>query len=278
MSHYPSTLPELHLGKTVNYADHYDPSLLQRVSRQLGRDTLNLKKESDLPFVGEDIWTGYELSWLNPRGKPYVAILECRIPYQSPYLIESKSFKLYLNSFNQTQITNERALIQRLEHDLSDCAQAEVKVKLIALNNDEHLAIRRFEGICIDDQDIDINQYRPNQNLLKTTSQQVSETLYSNLLKSNCLITRQPDWGSVQIAYEGPAIEQAGLLRYIVSFRQHDEFHEQCVERMFIDIMQRCRPTKLSIYARYTRRGGMEINPFRTNFQSAPANTRLIRQ
>lgn len=270
-------LTGLTLGKAVSYQETYAPELLQPVSRKLGRDAIHLT--GSLPFSGADIWNGYEFSWLNTKGKPHVALLQCRVPVTSPNLIESKSFKLYLNSFNQTHFATEEEVLSALRKDLSSCAGADVDVtleKVTALSSAHDLA--RFDGTCIDDIDVDIAQYQPAPEVLQTEEEIVDEVLVSHLLKSNCLITSQPDWASIMIRYSGRKIDRASLLKYLVSFRQHNEFHEQCVERIFMDIEQHCRPQKLTVYARYTRRGGLDINPFRSNFETEIANTRLIRQ
>ncbi|GGW73026.1 NADPH-dependent 7-cyano-7-deazaguanine reductase QueF [Alteromonas halophila] len=268
---------DLSLGKTVAYESEYNPSLLQGVPRSLSRDTLGLSTRT-LPFDGSDIWTGYELSWLNKKGKPQVAILECQVPVTSPNLIESKSFKLYLNSFNQSAFRDAAAVSKVIEQDLSRCADAPVHVQVIEPSAFSSLKMVELSGTVIDDEDIEVNQYQPDASLLKTTDSHADETLVSHLLKSNCLITSQPDWASIQIRYKGPQIERSALLKYLVSFRQHNEFHEQCVERIFCDLLRHCRPDKLTVNARYTRRGGLDINPFRSNFEAPYANHRLARQ
>jgi 7-cyano-7-deazaguanine reductase len=273
-------LSQLTLGKTTDYRDSYDPALLQPVPRLLNRQAINVDSQN-LPFLGEDIWTLYELSWLNSRGLPQVAIGEVRIPATSKNIIESKSFKLYLNSFNQTQFDSWSEVETILRRDLQQCAGERVNVRLLKLDDVEYQTIRPFAGESIDEQDIIIDNYQFDADLLKnsTIDTLVEEQLFSHLLKSNCLITNQPDWGSLQIHYFGPKIDRKALLRYIISFRHHNEFHEQCVERIFNDILHYCRPQKLMVYARYTRRGGLDINPFRTNTSEfIPAINRLIRQ
>lgn len=272
-------LSNLTLGKPTAYHDQYDNSLLQSVPRSLNREPLGLFPDS-LPFTGSDIWTLYELSWLNSKGLPQVAVGEVVLDAQSRNLIESKSFKLYLNSFNQTRFADWGEVRQTLERDLSACAEGEVRVALFRLNEIEGQPIGHFEGYCIDEQDIAIEDYRFNADYLvdATGSEIVSETLVSHLLKSNCLITNQPDWGSVMIRYTGPRIDREALLRYLVSFRQHNEFHEQCVERIFNDVMRFCHTEALTVYARYTRRGGLDINPWRTNVPFSPGFSRLVRQ
>ncbi|MEW9797659.1 NADPH-dependent 7-cyano-7-deazaguanine reductase QueF [Alteromonas sp. CYL-A6] len=267
----------LTLGKTVTYEAHYNPALLQGVPRSLSRDTLSLSPTA-LPFDGVDIWTGYELSWLNPKGKPQVAILECSVPVSTPNLIESKSFKLYLNSFNQTAFDSVDDVSATLQRDLSQCAGGNVTVSVHQPSSFGALKMIEPDGIVIDDEDVEITQYQPDASLLATLSEDTGETLVSHLLKSNCLITSQPDWATVQIRYQGPRIDRAALLKYLISFRQHNEFHEQCVERIFCDILAHCKPEKLTVNARYTRRGGLDINPFRSNFETPYANHRLARQ
>ena len=270
---------DLSLGKQVDYEFEYNPGLLQGVPRSLSRDTLDLANSS-LPFDGIDTWTGYELSWLNLKGKPNVAILECHVPITSENLIESKSFKLYLNTFNQTKFASAEDVRQVLQADLSACAGEPVEVKLILPEQFTSLQFKEFEGTLLDSLDVEIEQYSPNTQFLALAKSgaEVKETLISHLLKSNCLITSQPDWASIQIRYEGKAIEHVGLLKYLISFRQHNEFHEQCVERIYNDIMQHCQPDKLTVCARYTRRGGLDINPFRSNYEAPYANHRQARQ
>lgn len=272
-------LKELTLGKTTSYQDKYQPSLLQGVPRSLNRDLPGLNGET-LPFHGGDIWTLYELSWLNPKGLPQVAVGHVQVDANSVNLVESKSFKLYLNSFNQTHFTDWNEVQATLQKDLSHCAQGEVAVVLFRLDELEGQALAALQGECIDDQDIRIESYEFDpQHLCHAIDEEiVEETLVSHLLKSNCLITHQPDWGSVQIHYKGPKINREKLLRYLISFRHHNEFHEQCVERIFSDIQRFCQPQALSVYARYTRRGGLDINPWRTNTHFHPAFGRLVRQ
>lgn len=272
-------LAGLTLGKKTEYATQYDASLLQPVPRSLNRDDLQLG--ANLPFVGHDIWTLYELSWLNSKGLPQVAVGEVSIPATSPNLIESKSFKLYLNSYNQTRFATWQAVVERLTSDLSACAGEPVTVEVNPLSHYTQQPIVTMAGECIDDQDIEIERYDFDQSLLQDAAGEtvVQETLHSHLLKSNCLITNQPDWGSVEIAYHGKQIDREKLLRYLVSFREHNEFHEQCVERIFTDIMKYCAPQSLTVYARYTRRGGLDINPYRSTQQAKPThNQRMARQ
>lgn len=272
-------LQGLTLGKSTAYRDSYDASLLQAVPRSLNREPLGLHDDS-LPFRGGDIWTLYELSWLNPRGLPQVAVGRVEVGANSTCLVESKSFKLYLNSFNQTSFDGWEHVQATLARDLSACARGKVNVTLYRLNELEGQPLAHFHGACLDDSDITIDDYTFNAQYLSDAagSEVIEETLVSHLLKSNCLITHQPDWGSVQIHYRGPKICREKLLRYLVSFRHHNEFHEQCVERIFNDIQRFCCPETLSVYARYTRRGGLDINPWRSNTDFTPAIGRLVRQ
>ena len=268
------------LGKTSAYIAEYDPTLLFPIERQGKRDEIGIDGET-LPFAGVDIWNAYELSWLNPKGKPVVALGEFFIPAQSPRLIESKSFKLYLNSFNQSHFASVREVVETMSADLSKAAGAEVRVTLVPLGQMGHSAdVFGLPGDNIDDLDIETDQYQTDPGLLATVpGEPVHEVLNSHLLKSNCLVTGQPDWGSVVIDYQGPKLDRAALLKYLISFRQHNEFHEQCVERIFQDLRRHCGTEKLTVYARYVRRGGLDINPYRSNDPSFEAdNRRLVRQ
>ena len=266
------------LGKATAYAGRYDPSLLFPIPREHKR--IDIGVIEPLPFTGVDIWNAYELSWLDAHGKPQVALAEFRVPAHSPNIIESKSFKLYLNGFSQERI-EAPALIDTLARDLSAAAGAPVAVALSAPSAQGH-AIVDLAGHLLDDQPLEIDDYGPPKaNYLSANhnAAPVQETLVSHLLRSNCPVTGQPDWGSVQITYRGAPIDHAGLLRYLISFRTHNEFHEQCVERIFVDLLARCAPTQLSVYARYTRRGGLDINPFRsTDPATMPGNPRGARQ
>ncbi len=275
---------EIPLGKATDYPSQYDASLLFPVARQLKRDELGLQDE--LPFSGSDIWNAYEMSWLDNKGKPQVAIGVFEFAFDSDNIIESKSFKLYLNSFNQSRFDSWQQVEEVLQKDLSKAASGQVSVELLSLDKyQEQYPLQEFHGIGIDDLDIEIETYDYDTTLLENAVNKanggeiVKETLVSHLLKSNCLITNQPDWASVMIEYQGQAIDRAALLKYLISFRTHNEFHEQCVERIFTDLMQYCQPQELTVYARYTRRGGLDINPFRTNVAGkTPENTRLSRQ
>jgi 7-cyano-7-deazaguanine reductase len=274
------------LGKTTGYPDQYDPSLLFPLARLPKRQEIGIV--SDPPFMGADLWTAYELSWLNLRGKPQVALMQCVVPCESPNIIESKSLKLYLGSFSGSRFSDATDVQARLRADLGHAlwgektsGNAAVGIRLIAPEDFDRQAIAELDGLSLDRLDIECTHYTPAPQLLTAAfdEQPVAEVLTSRLLKSNCLVTGQPDWGSVQISYSGPQIDQGGLLQYLVSFRNHHEFHEQCVERIFMDVWSRCRPSRLAVYARYTRRGGLDINPFRTSFpQPLPAQVRTARQ
>ena len=274
------------LGRSSAYVDQYDASLLFPIARSTQRAAMGIDERA-LPFFGADLWTAFELSWLNPRGKPQVAIAHFTVPCETPNIIESKSFKLYLNSFNSSVFADLDAVRERLKADVAEAAwrgsdrSGGIGVKLLSPEQFDREQVHELDGLDLDRLDIECTHYQPAPELLRSdlTLPEVTETLVSRLLKSNCLVTGQPDWGSVQIRYSGPPIDQAGLLAYIVSFRNHNEFHEPCAERMFRDILARCKPHKLSVYARYTRRGGLDINPFRTSSpQALPVNVRSARQ
>lgn len=271
-------LSQLTLGKATDYISEYTPSLLQAVPRSLNRDDLNLSN-SNLPFIGEDVWYGYEVSWLNTKGKPVVSVAEFRIPCQSPNLVESKSFKLYLNSFNQTKFESKEKVISAMVNDLSNTAGSPVQVNLFDVEDCPALEIIHSKSHCIDGLDIEVNNFAFSSSLLNSkTEDNKKEQLVSHLLKSNCLITNQPDWASVYIDYEGQAIDHESLLRYLISFRQHNEFHEQCVERIFNDLFETYKLEKLTVFARYTRRGGLDINPYRSTESATAPCARTLRQ
>ena len=274
------------LGQRSAYIDQYDPTLLFPIPRAAKRDELGLQADK-LPFFGADLWTAYEVSWLNLRGKPQVALVSFTIPCETPNIVESKSFKLYLNSFNNSRFATPDEVRAKLVADISEAVwrgaphSATIGVKMIDPDLFDAQPVQELDGLNLDRLDIDCERYTPAPDLLTAAFDEppVTETLTSRLLKSNCLVTGQPDWGSVRISYSGPAINQERLLQYIVSFRNHNEFHEQCVERMFVDIWRQCHPLRLTVYARYTRRGGLDINPLRTSQPMAlPPNVRTARQ
>lgn len=280
-----TSLEQSQLGRPVAYVDEYDPTLLFPISRAPKREEIGIAGAP--PFFGADLWTAYELSWLTPRGKPQVAIAHFTVPCETPNIVESKSLKLYLGSFSGTRFAGPDAVRDRLRADLSEAAwrgaaaPGTIGVRLLLPEQFDQEQVHELDGLSLDRLDIDCDRYTPAPELLTAAmdEQPVDEVLTSNLLKSNCLVTGQPDWGSIQIRYSGPQIDQGGLLRYLVSFRNHNEFHEQCVERIFMDIRRQCRPAKLAVLARYTRRGGLDINPLRTSHPLAPpANIRTARQ
>ncbi|UMZ14018.1 NADPH-dependent 7-cyano-7-deazaguanine reductase QueF [Pseudomonas sp. MPFS] len=267
------------LGKSSEYISTYTPSLLFPIPRAAKWAELGLSAET-LPYKGVDFWNCFELSWLLPSGKPVVAIGEFSIPADSPNIIESKSFKLYLNSLNQTPFADRATLEATLGKDLSAAAGKPVGVRVRSLGEVQEQGLVALPGVCIDDLDISVDSYEhPRPELLRCDSSQVvEESLHSHLLKSNCPVTSQPDWGSVVVQYRGAALDHASLLAYLVSFRQHSDFHEQCVERIFLDLQRLLQPEKLTVYARYVRRGGLDINPYRSTETMDFTNQRLVRQ
>ena len=279
-------MTEFVLGQQSAYPNQYDPSLLFPIARSDNRSSLGLNSQSTPPFLGVDIWNAYELAWLNLKGKPQIALAEFIIPADSPNMIESKSFKLYLNSLNQHCFADFAAVKTCLQHDLSQVLGTGLQVRLVQpceiTSNKKMAPIEELGGQLLDRLDIEVNSHQSADLLLLKadhTSAPITQTLVSHLLKSNCPVTGQPDWASVQIQYQGRPIDEEGLLRYLIGFRQLGEFHEHCVEKIFCDIKIQCQPEKLSVYARYTRRGGLDINPFRTDFNAAwPNNIRHARQ
>ncbi|GKS90313.1 NADPH-dependent 7-cyano-7-deazaguanine reductase QueF [Acidovorax sp. SUPP2539] len=280
-----NTPEQSQLGRASAYADQYDAALLFPIPRAGKRAEIGIGDTP--PFFGADLWTAFELSWLNPRGKPQVAIAHVTVPCETPNIVESKSFKLYLNSFNNTRFADAAEVQARIRADVSEAVwrgaphAGTVGVKLLQPELFDREPVQELDGLLLDRLDVECTQYTPAPELLSANHAEtpVTEALTSHLLKSNCLVTGQPDWGSVRIHYSGPQIDQAGLLQYLVSFRNHNEFHEQCVERIFMDVWTRCKPIKLSVYARYTRRGGLDINPLRTSHpQALPPNVRTARQ
>lgn len=268
------------LGKKSEYDPFYNPDKLFPISRKMKRDEIGVP--DILPFYGFDLWNHYEVSWLNDKGKPVVALAEMSYDCSTPNIIESKSMKLYFNSFNNYRFNNIEAVKTTIEKDIAERVGGEVVVSLYVLPmQDNAIHVTNFSGDCIDHLDIECSEYTINAGHLTTENKMADEVIHSNLLKSNCLVTNQPDWGSVQIAYKGQQINHEGLLKYLVSFRDHNEFHEQCIERIFIDIMRACQPVELSVYGRYTRRGGLDINPYRSTKQvdmKSMKNIRLCRQ
>jgi 7-cyano-7-deazaguanine reductase len=263
------------LGQDTAYVNSYDPSLLYPIERDLNWKQQGIERDQ-LPFSGVDIWNAYELSWLNQRGKPEVRLAEFKVSAASENIIESKSFKLYLNSLNLSRFNNDAEVKEVLKKDLSETANGKVEVRLY--HPDQAPEFGQFTGFCIDNQDVDIEHYTPEPELLSVGEDDVEEVLYSHLLKSNCPVTGQPDWATLGISYAGKEIDREGLLKYIISYREHGDFHEQCVENIFMHIWERCSPKSLSVYARYVRRGGLDINPFRSSEMDDIDNLRLSRQ
>ncbi|CAM5189842.1 NADPH-dependent 7-cyano-7-deazaguanine reductase OS=Castellaniella defragrans OX=75697 GN=queF PE=3 SV=1 [Castellaniella defragrans] len=274
-----SSLADSPLGHRTPGSDHYDPDLLFPIERAQTRASLDLPQATQ----GADIWNAYELSWLDKKGKPVVAMGRFTVPMDSPKLVESKSLKLYLNSFNDKSFEYADIVRQRIYTDLSRACGKPVHVEILSVRPAFELACAPLGGTCIDGQD-DLSfepatAPRPDYLHAPPSAPFVRETLVSELLKSNCPVTGQPDWASLQIRYAGPRIDRAGLLRYIVSLRRHQEFHELCVEKIYGEILQRCAPEQLLVYARYTRRGGLDINPWRANYNPGEiSQTRTLRQ
>lgn len=286
MTHYQNAteLSKLTLGKNTEYCSEYNADLLQGVPRSLNRVDLGLD-QSDLPFMGEDVWYGYELSWLNDKGKPVVAVAEFRFSCTTENIVESKSFKLYLNSFNQTRFSSVKDVENTLIKDLSHITGSAAKVCLFGVDHCPALEIVKSneQCVCIDGEDIAIENYQYNAQLLSTAqnsddNSNIEEQIVSHLLKSNCLITNQPDWATIYIQYRGKKIDHSTLLEYLISFRQHNEFHEQCVERIYCDLQRHCQLDELTVFARYTRRGGLDINPFRSSHADQAPLARTLRQ
>lgn len=274
-----ATLP---LGQNSSYPDQYDPSLLFPIPRSENRLKLNIQPNQAPPFIGVDLWNAFELSWLNQRGKPQIALAEFQIPADSPNMIESKSFKLYLNSLNNARFEDANEVKEKITTDLSMVAGSKILTRLNSTEFAAKKGIQEMGGVLLDRLDVEIDPYLAADPALlevNTSFGPVEQCLVSHLLKSNCPVTGQPDWASVQIRYQGRPILEEGLLRYLIGFRQLGEFHEHCVETIFCDIKRQCKPEKLSVYARYTRRGGLDINPFRTDHNAPwPDNTRHARQ
>jgi 7-cyano-7-deazaguanine reductase len=272
----------LTLGQATPYPDQYDPSLLFPIPRSENRLKLDIKANQALPFVGVDIWNAFELSWLNKKGKPQIALAEFQVPADTPNMVESKSFKLYLNSFNSARFEDEAAVRERLIADLSAVAGGKIATRINPTEAVAKKGMQEMSGVLMDRLDIEIDPSLSADPALLEVNESfgpIEQCLVSHLLKSNCPVTGQPDWASVQIRYQGRPILEEGLLRYLIGFRQLGEFHEHCVETIFTDIKRQCKPEKLSVYARYTRRGGLDINPFRTDHNAPwPENTRHARQ
>ena len=272
----------LSLGQATPYPHQYDPSLLFPIPRSENRLKLDITPNQALPFVGVDIWNAFELSWLNKKGKPQITLAEFQVPADSPNMIESKSFKLYLNSFNSARFDDEAEVRERLITDLSAAAGSKIATRLHSTEAIAKKGMQEMSGVLMDRLDIEIDPSLSADPALLEVNESfgpIEQCLVSHLLKSNCPVTGQPDWASIQICYQGRPILEEGLLRYLIGFRQLGEFHEHCVETIFTDIKRQCKPEKLSVYARYTRRGGLDINPFRTDHNAPwPENIRHARQ
>jgi len=267
---------KLPLGRTTRYPDQYDPGVLFSIPRAEARKAW---LSEPLPFRGVDIWNAWELTWLGPGQLPVAATAQIRVPADTPNLVESKSLKLYLNSFAMTQFASLVQVEEAISRDLSAAAGGPVNVRVIPVSETEATSVSRLSGLCLDELSVTCNTWELDAGLLKADPATiVEEDLYTHLLRSLCPVTTQPDFGSVTVHYRGPKIDPASLLRYVVSFRQHEDFHEACVERMFADISRHCKPERLSVFAQYQRRGGIDINPFRSNFDDQPRNLRLWRQ
>ncbi len=270
------TDPTLPLGQDTAYPSQYEPDVLFAIVRSESRGRWG---PGELPFHGTDIWNAWDLTWLGPGGTPVVATAEISIPANSENLIESKSLKLYLGSFAMSRFAGATAVAEVLIADLGDCAGGEVEVRVSDITETDANIVSRLPGICLDDLSVDCDSFEVDAALLKSDpTTLIEEDLHTHLLRSLCPVTAQPDIGSLAIHYRGPRIDPESLLRYVVSYREHNDFHEACIERMFMDILDRCKPEKLSVYARYQRRGGIDINPFRSNFEDTPRNMRLWRQ
>ena len=265
------------LGKTSEYPDSYDPSLLFPVPRMENRRRLGLE-DGRWPWFGEDLWQAWEISWLRPNGVPQVAWAKIVFPAASPSIIESKSLKLYLNSLNQAIYTSGEQVAEVITQDLSSACGGAVQVSLLSVDESGE-AIGRPGGFeLIDDELVSSVVYEYSPDVLTAGEEVVTERLCSHLLKSNCPVTGQPDWATLLISYTGPKLDRAALLRYVVGFRQKQDFHEHCVETIFTDLMRRFVPDSLTVCARYTRRGGLDINPWRSTETGMDAGPRLIRQ
>lgn len=265
------------LGHVTRHGAELDADLLHPIGRSKARQN---NRSLDVAFLGFDLWTAYELSWLNSRGLPQMAIAELSVSCKSPNIVESKSVKLYLNSLNQATFDSWKTVQARLIKDFSAAIEFPVEINLYPIDTyNSQRPMSMPSGYCLDSHDVDIKQYTPDTQLLSVTDgAATTETLYSHLLRTNCPVTNQPDWGSIYVSYTGAPINKDGLLAYIVSYRQHQDFHEQCIEQVFQDIWHICQPSRLAVYGRYLRRGGIDINPFRSSYQVLPPSFREVRQ
>ena len=275
------------LGESSQYAEGYSPNRLFPMPRAEGRSAVGLLGALD--WYGQDVWTGYEFSWLNERGKPEVAVMRLTVAAESSHIVESKSMKLYLNGYAQTRFDSTSKVRDRLAEDLSHAFGGAVVVELVALA-EPSLGVSELAGYCLDELDVEITDYQRNPDLLvlaatqgaketkETKETPVTQVLTTHLFRSLCPVTAQPDWASVIVSYSGAAIDQAGLLKYLVSYRQHQAFHETTVERIYADIWERCQPERLSVSGRFLRRGGLDISPTRSSESQPMDMSRLSRQ
>ncbi len=268
---------ELPLGRDTDYPDEYAPAVLFPIARSDARDKLGIAEP--LPFVGVDIWNAWELTWLKPNGQPVAASAEIRVPADSPNIVESKSLKLYLNSFAMSRHAGADVVAGIIRGDLSAAAGSDVEIRIVEAADPAPDEIATLPGTCLDALDVDCEAFDVDPGLLAAGGDSVADqALYTHALRSLCPVTGQPDTGSLLVRYSGPAIDAASLLRYVVSYRRHQDFHEACVERIYSDIRSHCAPVDLEVYARYQRRGGIDINPFRASSERDPGNPRLWRQ
>ncbi|MGY8817520.1 MAG: NADPH-dependent 7-cyano-7-deazaguanine reductase QueF [Pseudomonadales bacterium] len=263
------------LGANTPYPSDYDSGLLCPILRKNGRQAIKI--DDNYPFHGVDIWTAYEVSWLDLKGKPKFAIAEITVSCKTKNIVESKSLKLYLNSLNQRRCESSDGILTLMKKDIESCVEGPVDVYMYSLDDFHIRGLPSFSGILLDDLDVVVDSYKPDPSLLSVeeSGEIVTETLYSHLLKTNCPVTNQPDWASIMIRYTGHPINAVGALKYIISYRHHQDFHEQCVERIYSEIYARCRPVELEVYARYCRRGGLDINPYRSSKKIHPPLIRI---
>ncbi|RZV36164.1 MAG: NADPH-dependent 7-cyano-7-deazaguanine reductase QueF [Chromatiales bacterium] len=267
----------LPLGHETDYPHKYAPEVLCPIPRSQSRAKLGIGHE--LPFAGVDIWNAWDLTWLGLSGLPRVATAELHVPADSPNIVESKSLKLYLGSFAMSPFESTTAVAESIARDLAACVGAPVKVSVLPVAGTEARRVARLAGACLDELDVACSDWEVDTDLLHSDpSDMTQEDVHTHLLRSLCPVTSQPDIGSLQISYRGPRINHAALLQYVVSFREHNDFHEACIERMFVDLMDRCGCEALTVQARYQRRGGIDINPLRSNCSEKPLNLRLWRQ
>ncbi len=268
---------DLPLGRASHNPVTYTPSLLRSIARAESRQQAGIG--ASLPFRGEDAWNCYEFSWLNARGRPEVAVIKIQVPCSSSHIVESKSLKLYLNSYAQTTFGNRSELVSTLDSDLALAFRSPVIVALLDVDRNVD-RIGDLPGHCLDDLDVAIDAYHRDPDLIDCVADEVTvrETHYTHLFRSVCPVTGQPDWASIMVQYVGRRIEAESLLRYLVSYRNHAAFHESTIELIFMDLMRCASPDHLTIYGRFQRRGGIDINPFRSTDESIAPSIRMVRQ